>query len=317
MDMLEKIFLFCAFICWSNSYAFAQEDNYDVNIGIASPEAVEGLSNDGITYLKHKIEQIATINGVATFSDGTFVLNPTLDVTDVRQVEGGMKTIFVVKAELVLAVVQALSDMRVASVSTTLSGSGNSLAEALKRAITSIDAKSSVYSNFLSESKKRICAFYDANYPKLLNKAKVLAGQQQYEQALSLLACYPASLPSYTKVIPVMLEIYKQYQNLQCSQLIKQAKGCMALKDYPGAVEYLLQIDPESSCSSECAKLLETIRQQVDQEEREAIERKFKLINTFVDLEKYKVSSTANLEKHRIAAIKDIAKAYLLAHSTK
>ena len=52
MDMLEKIFLFCAFICWSNSYAFAQEDNYDVNIGIASPEAVEGLSNDGITYLK-------------------------------------------------------------------------------------------------------------------------------------------------------------------------------------------------------------------------------------------------------------------------
>ena len=49
MDMLEKIFLFCAFICWSNSYAFAQEDNYDVNIGIASPEAVEGVSNDGIT----------------------------------------------------------------------------------------------------------------------------------------------------------------------------------------------------------------------------------------------------------------------------
>lgn len=53
-----------------------------------------------------------------------------------------------------------------------------------------------------------------------------------------------------------MTDIYKRYQNVRCEQLIQQAKGCIALKDYTGAVEYLVEIDPESQCKSECAQLL-------------------------------------------------------------
>ncbi len=95
------------------------------------------------------------------------------------------------------------------------------------------------------------------------------------------------------------MDIYERYQNVQCERLIQNAKGCIALKDYSGAAEYLVRIDPESQCKSECTQLLDSIKQQVDKEEAETIERKFRIFDTLADL-----------EKQRISAIRDIAKSY-------
>lgn len=277
----------------------AQNANADVNIGIVCPEQMDDLSVASLQRLRHKIEQIATANGIATYSDGTFILYPAFDFFDVQAVESGMKNIIVANTELILSVMQISTGMKVNSVSVSLSGRGFNKSEAVTNAISRIDTQSPVYAKFLSESKTRIYSYYETNCSKLLQKAKTLAAQQQYEAALAELACFPASLPSYTQVVPVMMDIYEHYQNVQCERLIQKAKGCIALKDYSGAVEYLVRIDPESQCKSECIRLLNAIEQQVNKEEAEAIERKFRIFDTLVDL-----------ENQRISAIQDIAKAY-------
>lgn len=296
---MKRIILLCSCVVLAISNVGAQSAESDVNIGVVCPEQMEDLSSVGLTRLQHKIEQIATANGVATYSDGTFVMYPVLDVFEVRTVENGLKNITVTKAEMVLSVIQISSGMKINSVSTTLSGSGFNRSEALTNAISGIDIQSSVYKNFLSESKERIYSYYETNCTKLLQNAEALAAQQQYEAALAQLACFPASLPSYAKVVAVMTDIYKRYQNVRCEQLIQQAKGCIALKDYTGAVEYLVEIDPESQCKSECAQLLRTIKQQVDKAEADQIDRQFRVFDSLV-----------GLEKQRIATIRDIAKTY-------
>ena len=296
---MKRIFLLCSCAVLAISHAEAQPAESDVNIGVVCPEQTDDLSTAGLARLRHKIEQIATANSVATYSDGTFVMYPVLDLFEVRTVESGMKNITVVKAEMVLSVVQISSGIRINSVSVPLSGSGFNRSEALTDALSKIDIHSPAYAKFLSASKERIYSYYETNCSKLLQKAEALAAQQQYEAALAELACFPASLPSYAKVVPVMTAIYKRYQNTRCEQLIQQAKGCIALKDYSGAVAYLAEIDPESQCKTECSRLLDTIKRQVDKEEAEAIDRQFRIFDSLV-----------GLEEQRITAIRDIAKAY-------
>lgn len=296
---MQKIILSCLCSILVICSIKAQNANADVYIGVVCPEQMDDLSTATLQRLRHKIEQIATANGVTTYSDGTFILYPAFDLFDVRTVESGMKNIIVAKAEMTLCVMQVSTGMKVNSVSTSLSGSGFNKSEAVANAISKIDTQSPVYAKFLSESRTRVYSYYETNCSKLIQKAKALAVQQQYEAALAELACFPASLPSYAQVVSVMMDIYKRYQNIRCERLIREAQGCIALKDYSSAVEYLVQIDPESRCNSECTRLLDSIKQQVDKEASEAIERKFRIFDTLVDL-----------EKQRISAIRDIAKTY-------
>jgi len=296
---MKKIILSCLCSILIIYSIKAQNANADVHIGVVCPEQMDDLSVANLLRLHHKIEQIATANGVATYSDGTFILYPAFDFCEMQTVESGMKNIIVANTELILSVIQVSTGMKVNSVSVSLSGNGFNKSEAVANAISKIDTQSPVYAKFLSESKTRIYSYYETNCSKLLQKAKALAAQEQYEAALAELACFPSSLPSYAQVIPVMMDIYKHYQNVHCERLIQNAKGCIALKDYSGAVEYLVRIDPESQCKSECSQLLDAIKQQVDKEEAEAIERKFRIFDTLVDL-----------EKQRISAIRDIAKSY-------
>lgn len=302
---MKKISILCLFAVLAICRAQAQQVETDVNIGVLCPDRMENLSFAGISRLRQKIEQIATSNGVATSSDGTFVIYPSFSVFDSRTVEGGMKNIVVIKAEMVLSVAEISTGMKVNSVSTTLSGSGYSQSEALSNALSEIDVRDSVYARFLSESKKRIYTYYETNCAKLIQKAAALAAQQQYEAALAELACYPTSLPSYAKVGPVMIDVYKRYQNVQCAKLIQEAKGCVALKDYARAIKYLSQVDPESQCRSECTNLINNIKQQVDKAETDEIARQFRVFDTLVGLEKY-----------RISAAREIAKAYYSSRPT-
>lgn len=297
---MKKIILSCLCNLLVIGCMQAQNANADVHIGVVCPEQIDDLSTATLQRLQHKIEQIATANGVATDADGTFVMYPVFDLVEMRTVESGMKNIIVAKAEMTLCVIQVSTGMKVNSVLTPLPGSGFNKSEVIANAISKIDTQSPVYAKFLSESKTRIYSYYEMNCSKLLQKAKALAAQQQYEAALAELACFPTSLPSYTQVVSVMMDIYTRYKNIRCERLIQEAQGCIALKDYSGAVEYLVQIDPESRRNSEeCTRLLDSIKQYVDKEASEAINRKFRVFDTLVDL-----------EKQRISAIRDIAKTY-------
>ena len=286
-------------LCFTTLNSRAQNAEADVNIGVVCPEKMDNLSEAGLARLRHKIEQIGTANGVSSFLDGVFVMYPTLDIVDMQTVEGGMKNLFVIKAEMQLTVMQMSSKALINSVSTTLTGRGYSVPEALMNAISGIDVRDSLYHQFLSNSKKRIFTYYESNSSKLINAARVLAAQQQYEAALVKLAFFPESLPSYPKVCQAIIEIYKQFQAVQCSRMIQKAKGYIALKDYRSAIDILAQVDPESQCKTECVNLLNTIKQQVDKEDSEAIDRELKIFNTLV-----------GLEKHRLSAVRDAVKAY-------
>lgn len=299
-QLILSILLYSLPVCFIHAQAAK-----DVNIGIVCPEQMENFSSSSLSRIEHKIEQIATANGVATLADGEFVIYPTFDIYETKTVESGMKNISIIKADMVLSVLQISTGLKINTISTTISGSGYNIAEAISDAISKINVNDSRYTNFIRESKERIYSYYESNCTKIIQKAKTLEAQQQFEAAIALLAYYPSSLPSYKTVSEALIDIYTKYQNSRCSKLIIQAKGYIAQKDYTSAIEVLSQIDPDSRCKEECLRLLEQISKQVDKEEKEAIERQFRVLETLADL-----------EKHKISAAKDIAVSYYSSQPT-
>ena len=279
--------------------AFSQPTPNDVCIGVVCPESLEYFSQSGLSRLSQKMEQIATNNGVAALYDGAFVMFPKLAVYDIQTVEGGMKAIETLKIDLTINVLQMATKTIIGSIPIVLSGSGYSIEEATSNAISKINARDSKYSSFLSDCKKRIIDYDEKNCKNSILKAKTLASQQRYEEALALLALYPESLPSYSLVSAAIVDIYKDYQKERSAQLILEAKSAIAVQEYDLAADLLTGVDPESPSYKEALKLIETVKKSVTKEKQDAINRAWKLYN-----------SEVALEKHRINAAKEVAKAY-------
>lgn len=279
--------------------AFSQPTTNDVCIGVVCPESLEYFSQSGLSRLTQKMEQIATNNGVAAFCDGAFVMFPKLDVYDIQTVEGGMKAIETLKIDLTINVLQMATKTIIGSIPVVLSGSGYSIAEATSNAISKINARDPKYSSFISDCKKRIINYDEKNCKNSILKAKILASQQRYKEALALLALYPECLPSYSLVSAAIVDIYKDYQKERSAQLVLEAKSAIAVQDYDLAADLLAGVDPESPSYKEALNLIETVKKSVTKEKQEAIDRAWKLYNLEVAL-----------EKHCINAAKEVAKAY-------
>lgn len=279
--------------------AFSQPTTNDVCIGVVCPESLEYFSQSGLSHLSQKMEQIATNNGVAAFYDGAFVMFPKLAVHDIQTVEGGMKAIETLKIDLTINVLQMATKTIVGSIPVVLSGSGYSIEEATSNAISKINARDPKYSSFLSDCKNRIIDYDEKNCKNSILKAKTLASQQRYEEALALLALYPESLPSYSLVSAAIVDIYKDYQKERSAQLVLEAKSAIAVQDYDLAANLLAGVDPESPSYMEALRLIETVKKNVTKEKQDAIDRFWKLYN-----------SEVALEKHRINAAREVAKAY-------
>lgn len=279
--------------------ALSQPNTSDVCIGVVCPESLEYFSQSGLSRLSQKMEQIATNNGVAAFYDGAFVMFPKLAVYDIQSVEGGMKKIETLKVDMTINVIQMATKTIIGSIPVVLSGSGYSIEEATSNAISKINARDAKYSTFLSDCKKLIIDYDEKNSKNSILKAKTLASQQRYEEALALLALYSESLPSYSLVSAAIVHIYKDYQKERSAQLVLEAKSAIAIQDYELAADLLAGVDPESPSFKEALKLIEIVKKNVTKEQQDAIDRAWKLYNSEVALEKY-----------RINAAKEVAKAY-------
>jgi hypothetical protein len=294
--MKKLLFLTIALLICFNTNA----QNIDnVNIGVVCPEQVDCWSPSCISQLRNKIEQIVASNGISTYMDGNFVVYPVLEFYGSKYVEGGMRKVLVLDMGLTLFIKQLSTGMIANSVNIKIKGTGFDESEAISNAISSVDINAKIFNTFINTGKSRILEYYEKNYLKIIENAKSLASLQKYEEAIALLSIYPSSLPSYSKVSSEMIAIYKQYQNVTCKKMIQEAKGYIAIKDYKSAISILSNIDPESGCKSECTTLINAVKEKLDADEARQIDMNLKAFDSNVELEKL-----------RIRAASDIAKAY-------
>jgi hypothetical protein len=304
---MKKIYLII--FCLVNSILIYSQDINDfgkILLNVHTPD-IPDLSISETAKLDTKIKQILTYNDIGySFSLNSFVIYPVFEIYDVKQVEGGMKNIVIVTADITLFVKQITNDNVISSITTTLKGSGFSKKEAIANLFSNINTKDIKYKDFLNESKSRIVQLY-ANYcPVFISKSEELKSKQQYEDALYLLATVPEELPCYAEVRKKTLDIYKLYQDIECKRQIQQAKSHIAIFQYAKAAEILANIDPYSKCYKDAETLILQIKDKLELKEQQDLD---------IAMEGYR--SSVDLEKKRIDAVKEVAKSYYLNNANK
>ncbi|MDR1552523.1 MAG: hypothetical protein LBS69_03540 [Prevotellaceae bacterium] len=304
---MKKIYIII--FCLVNSILVYSQNTNDLGkilLNVYTPD-IPDLSTSETAKLDTKIKQILSYNDIGySFSLNSFVIYPVFEIYDIKQVEGGMKNIVIVTADITLFVKQIMNDNVISSVSTTLKGSGFSKKEAIANLFSNINTRDAKYKDFINESKSRISQLYEKYCPVFINKSEELEGKQQYEDALYLLATIPEELPCYSEIRKKTLDIYKLYQDIECKRQIQQAKSHIAIFQYTRAADILANIDPYSNCYKDAETLISQIKDKLELKEQQVLD---------IALEGYK--NSVDLEKKRIDAVKEVAKSYYLNNANK
>ncbi|MBQ0141334.1 MAG: hypothetical protein KBT06_00800 [Prevotellaceae bacterium] len=298
--VLSALFSICM-VCYSE----------DVYLSVAMPQNCP-LDNNAKTLLKNKILDVVTTQGMTTIECSAIAIIPEIVVSDEKTVEGGMRNINVQQLDVTLMVCNVVTNSVLKTFNFTSSGEGYSISEAKKSAIKKFNFKSSDCVAFISSLKTVIADYYQKYTSTIISKAQTLASQNQFDEALALLATYPENLDGYTQVSEVIKSIFDQNKTLYCSQLIQSARQSFSLRDFEKAAETLALVDDQYSCASDAKKLLSEIKQEMDKQHQEDIVREKALMESSerielqrITAEREKVQSDERLQSQRIAADRD------------
>lgn len=289
MKTISKLFWILSF-CIGISNIHAQSKDVTLTMGLIMPEPSIEFSQEQVERLNSKIIQIVnSSNEVMIGYTNDLVIYPILSVEQTNVIEGGLQNITATTLELSLIVKQIGTNVIYNSYSRKLKGSGNTRMQSITNAINQIKISEEGYKQFLKVSKANVEKYYSENCKNLIQLSDNLLAKQDYEQSISLLQSIPqASADCYNQAQSKSIEAYKKYQSILCTKNLTKAKAAIAANNFSEAIGSLEAIDPASTCYAEVKKLIDQISQKVEKKNQQELD----------------------LEKLRINAVKEIAKAY-------
>lgn len=299
--MKRALFFLLCIVAFNNSFAQSSSDIGKIALSVVVPETDKDLSEAQLKNLGTKVTQIVTNSGFAANSfDNQFVIYPIFTLNETNVVEGGMENITVVSAELSLYIKQPVSGIIFSSVSKELKGSGKTQQAAISNLITKVNAKDSAFKTFIDTGKAQILQYYASNCSNIVLKADNLIKLKEYDQAIAVLLSVPEDIAECNKRVQEKAVLaLKLYEEANCKNLILKARTAIASREYATAGEYIMSVSSESSCYKEATALAANIEAKLTAEEQ----KKWNFMK-----ERYRTEQ--DLEKTRINAVKEVAKAY-------
>jgi len=258
------------------SFAVIQSSASNLVIGVIVPDNQEKIDNSACKMLQTRIQQLMTSIGCSSMQRSGLIVYPTINILNEELVEGGLKNIYITEFEITLFIYHIDTKTHFGSYAFNVKGNGNTFAISSKNAFSKLRNNDIEFSKFMNITKQKIYSFFESYLDELLNRAKAYNQMKQYEDALALLYSYPEGISGYDKVNDLMVEVFKSYQNANCNQMMQQAQGYIAKRDYESALSILSMVDATSPCSSESKKMIKEVEEKIYSEISEAYKREEK-----------------------------------------
>jgi hypothetical protein len=299
---LTKLFIICCIVI-APLKSFCSDF---LPIFYVNPVENDLLNANSISSLKSKIINFITKNGIS--GDGGYsdlVIYPVVNTLSESEIEA-MQNLKLYSIEIQLIVKEVKSNIIYNSISIQAKGDGYNKKVAVQNAINSLSFNNQDCQDFIITTKSKIIEYYTLNCSKLLEEANAYSEKNQYEKAISICYSIPSSVNCYKEALKKSLEFYVKYSETNCKNQLLKAQGYLTDNQYSLSISTLSSIDPNTSCYSEAISNLNEIKnkiQQIEQQKRDELEKE-----RLLALEIYK--DEQELEKLRIAAVKDIATEY-------
>ncbi len=266
--MIRKIrkLLVCMFSCCAPLW-LAGQTQQEQRIAI-TPIVCDALDipADARAALNQKLLQITVQNGFGA-TGGPFVLTADVRTSD-KRVTATAPAQYVVELEVSIYVVNLQEQLLVAETSFAVGSVESSENKAVVRAINRINSRSPIVRKFMAGAREKIIDYYAARIPAIMAKAQSLTDRGDYEGALAVLAAVPECLDDYPTVAERMSDVYVRMVDKYAAVSIQEAKSKIALRDYKGALDALLYVDPSSTRFNEASQMVDAIKNTIDAKER-------------------------------------------------
>ena len=243
--------------------------------------------------LLQKLRQVSTQNGFGSFS-GDFVLtaNPLLTNKSVAEI---IPPQTLIELEISIYLLNIQEQIIVDEIAISGKGLNSNETRAFIQAIQVVNPRSPAVRTFMKGCREKITAYYTTRVPALLAKAQSLAEREQYQEALAVLSSVPESVDEYSAVAEQMVAIYLKEIDKKASGILQGVKAALATKDYEKALELLLQIDPSSTYFKEASTLIDSVKANIDAQEKAELEERQRALDDRMKLEKMRLEAAQKM----------------------
>lgn len=249
-------------------------DDYDrIALDVYIPQQVESIPDHAKSLIINKLTQAVTEKGMGGAGvSPRFLVTANMELLT-KDIAPTVPPTETYTFEIYLYVVDFVDKNIVSSTSFTAKGAGTNSNRAYTNALRTLNLNNSKVEKFLDDGKRKIIEYYNSRCDFVIARAKSLAAQNQFADALNTLSSVPEVCKDcYVKSLDEIGPIYQDFIDHDCQIMVNVASAVWASQPNSngamaaGAV--LAGIDPDSRCYTESRTLIGKMEQKVLKDEQ-------------------------------------------------
>ncbi len=250
-----------------NMFAQSSAKGSSISLAVYVGDLVEPFPMAAKAQVENKLHQLITKNGISSADYANQFVITAVATPLTKDILAGPPTQIAEKMEISFYIADVYNKTIFASSSVTTRGVGTTEAKSYMDALRRINLNTPALQEFISKGKAKIVDYYDSQAEKMFTKARALAKQHNYDEALFIVATIPSECKHYDAAIALGNEIFDQYNAYICNANLAAARSAWVSGQNSEAAalagEYLAQIYPDAGCYDEAMKLYEEIKGKV------------------------------------------------------
>ena len=263
-------------------------------------DQVEGLPSSAFSLLENKMKQMVTKNGLGANSMAPrFIITVNLAVIT-KDILPGPPAMIAMNIEATFYIADYQSKTVFSTKAVSFKAVGTNANKAYIDGIKTIRPDSPEFTSFIEEGKNKIIAYYNDRCDFILQDAKSLTTQKQYQEAIYQLSLVPdVCKDCYMKASNATGPIFKAYMDDLCNRNLAAAKAVwVANPNSSGANEIsglFADILPDAACYGEAQKLVNQVSLKVLADEKRDWNFQMKQWNDNISLESQRIKATRDV----------------------
>ena len=260
----------------SNMYAQTLDDVGRMSINVQRPNN-RTIPTEALDILEDRMHQIITTSGISDNAfNKRFALTVTVSVMK-KDIIAGSPARVSQTLELVFYVKDIIDGKEYGNSSISTVGVGLNENKSFIMAFNNVKPSNPRLQKMIEDSKQLIVAYYRTNIDKIIADAYTLVQQEQFDEALYVIAQVPDVCTDCTdKCRKATVDIYQKKIDAQGMHLLQEARAAWASSPNADgatkAAQALAQIDLLASCQPEVEALMLEMKEKVKDDERKAWE---------------------------------------------
>jgi tetratricopeptide (TPR) repeat protein len=149
------------------------------------------------------------------------------------------------------------------AISISVKETGESESDLYRQSNKGLNAKKSVFNDFIKSSKEEILKYYSENMDRIISEAELSISQKKFDSGIQLLGQIPREISDYHKVSAMINKVFTAKIEYECDNLVSKYNVLKSQKRYDEALELLYELPSGSSCQLKTNELIENLQDEV------------------------------------------------------